>query len=112
MAKSMLMSYMHRKHRYKVEGMLMLALFAIIIMGLATLGATSTGAVTGYTSGYAYNLPQQNSYYSDYSSYNYNNQYQPVSSTGLVVGQSSAITAIWLIAIGLLIPVELSLRKK
>jgi len=103
--KSLLMAYMHQKHRHRAEAaeaLFVLFIFAALVLGLTSAPFAATGAVTSYSA-----AAQQSDYY------NYDSQYyQSYPTTGLATGNSPAFVAIWLLSLVILAPIEFSLRKK
>ena len=101
--KSMLMSYMQRKHRQET------ATAAIVLVMFVSLIALLAGMhPSGYVAYYS-NSPVQ-----DWAaSYSYSNFPQAsYSSTGLAASQSAATLVMWLLALVILAPIELALRRK
>lgn len=97
--KSMLQTYMHRKHRGEAASALFtLFVFIALIMALTNTNVSATAAaVNSAQYGYAYN---------------YLASPQGFPASGLATDQSLAFVAMWVLSLILLAPVELMLRKK
>lgn len=93
--KSLLLSYIHQKHRSGKAGALFTVfIFAVLVLSLTNTDVAATAAATSN--------PVSQNYYADY-----NHGYP---STGMA-SQSTAFLAIWMLALVILVPVELALRK-
>jgi hypothetical protein len=106
--KSLLMAYMHRKHKAE-ETSALFTLFVFISLVLA-LTNTNVAATALATSNTAYNT----AYYSEQAqpvSY-YDSQYYSYPTTSLATSNAVAQVAMWLLALVILAPIEFSLRKK
>lgn len=100
------MAYMSRKHKKHKgsEAFLALFFFALLVLGLAAMGSMQyTGKTTQWQTSY-------NPFYD--SNHDIRSQGASMPVTGLMTGQDTAFTAMWVLALVVLVPLELHIRKK
>jgi len=102
--KSLLMAYMHRKHKAEATSALFtLFVFISLVLALTNTNVAATALATSNTAYYS-EQAQPVSYY--------DSQYYSYPTTGLATSNAVAQVAMWLLALVILAPIEFSLRKK